>query len=152
MLLDPIHECAVLVGGVVLTHTPVAIISFPKVNNIWLPVILAALKRQNPTFAVLHLLFGEIHNLLAHLDSFVFVTVLDCQSFAANEMLVCPFLYCARDLQTSPACLAAAPRSPRAEGGAIASMTTQVRRCRGGLTGSTAGRRHSVRAYTASRQ
>ena len=59
----PVHEGAVLISSVMLAHTPVAIISFPKMNNIWLPVVLAALKRQNAAFAVLHLLFGEVHNL-----------------------------------------------------------------------------------------
>lgn len=58
-----LHEFAVFICCVMQSHAPVAIISFPKMQYIWLIIVFAALKSQNAAFAVCHLFLGEFDDL-----------------------------------------------------------------------------------------
>ena len=66
--LDPYlsHKYTVLISGVMKPHAPVAVISLPKMQDIVLISVLTALKGKYAAFLVVHLLFGESHNLCHH--------------------------------------------------------------------------------------
>lgn len=63
-----LHELAIFVSCIVKPHTPVAIISLPKMHNERLIVVFAALKGKYTAFLVLHFLFGIRDNLYNHIN------------------------------------------------------------------------------------